>query len=190
MDGFETPLFYGALFFHIVSLVVGFGAVIVIDAVGLLWVRGRVPARRLLNVAEITQKIIWIGWSGLIISGFVMLYLKGFVDALTTIKIFLVAMIGINGLALHFIKKALHGIARYESVPPALKYHVVLFSIVSQLGWWGAIVIGFMHRHIKHYWDWPSSPVPFILGLAGAWLIAVIIGHIWLDRYHQAQDKK
>lgn len=190
MEVFETPLFYSFLFVHVVSVIVGFGAVIFIDAVGFLWMRGRVPARRLLNVAEVTQKVIWISWVGLVISGSAMLYLKGFVDSLTVIKIFLVAMIGINGLALHFIKKSLHGIVRYDAIPPVHKYHIVLFSVISQVGWWGAIVIGLMHRHIKHYWAWPESPVPFLIGIAGAWLVAVVIGHIWLDRYHREHDEQ
>lgn len=190
MEGFETPLFYTFLFAHLVSLIVGFGAVIVIDAVGLLWVRGKLPARRLINVAEVTQKVIWLGWGGLVISGAAMLTLKGYIDSLTAIKLFLVVMIGINGLALHFIKKSLHGIVRYETVPPAHKYHIVLTSVVSQIGWWGALIIGFMHRHIKHYWDWPVSPVPYLIGIAGAWLVAVIIGHLWLDRYHHEHDQR
>lgn len=190
MEGFETPLFYGFLLVHLVSLIVGFGAVIVIDAMGLLWVRGRVPARRLINVAEVTQKVIWIGWGGLVVSGSAMLYLKGYIDALTTVKVFLVAMIGVNGLALHFIKKSLRGIVRYESVPPVHKYHIVVTSVVSQVGWWGALLIGFLHRHIKHYWDWPDSPLPFLFGIAGAWLLAVLIGHIWLDRYHHKHGRR
>lgn len=184
MNHFETPLFYSALFVHLVSLIVGFGAVIVIDAVGVLWVRGRVPAHRLLNIAGITQMAIWAGWTGLIISGSIMLSVKGFVDALTVIKVFLVAMIGLNGLALHFIKKSLHGMARYESVPLVHRYHIITASVVSQVGWWGALVIGFMHRHIKHYWDWPDSPVPFMIGFSVIWLAAIVVGHLWLDRFH------
>lgn len=186
----DTPLFYGFLFVHLISLIVGFGAVIVIDAVGLLWVRGHVAATRLFGVAEVTQQVIWLGWGGLVISGIGLLTLKGSVDSLMTIKLFLVAMIGANGLALHFIKKALHGMVRYESVPPVYKYRIIATSAVSQVGWWGALIIGFMHGHISNTFDWPTSPVPALVVIAGAWFAIVFIGHVWLDRYHRSHDTR
>lgn len=168
----DTPLFYLWLFVHIISLVVGFGAVLVIDAIGLLWLLGRVPLSFVVRIAHITQQLIWLGWGGLVASGIWLLTLKGYIDALTWIKLFFVLMLGINGLFLHSIKKYVERFVERGHVPLLYLFRITLASAISQLGWWGALSIGFVHRHIEHVIEWPEDPLIFIIG------ITAIIGSI------------
>lgn len=184
----DTLPFYLFLAVHLVSLIVGMGAVIFIDIVGAMWIFRRADARFLVRVAGVTQKVIWLGWAGLVASGTGLIILKGYVDSLTAVKLFLVFMIGINGVALHFIKHAVGDVAAFRALPPVYRYHIIMATVVSQVGWWGAITIGFIHRHWQHYIPWPVSPWPAILGIASGWLAIVLVGQLWLA-HHRARRR-
>ena len=153
----DTLPFYLFLFMHLVSLIVGFGAVVVIDTFGLLMLLRRVSLPLMKQVAETTQRLIWLGWGGLVISGINLLIIKGYVDNLTKIKLFFVILLGLNGICLHFIKKALNHYDRVQDIPPIHNFRIGLSSAVSQMGWWGAITIGFVHRHWRHNIPWPEN---------------------------------
>lgn len=152
-----------ALFVHLLSLVMGFGAVILIDILGALWIFKKVELSFVSRVATITQPIIWAGWLGLVASGIVLVTQKGYVDNLTIIKLFLVTAVGINGFFLDHIKYALKEVRDNELPSPLLRFRIALASIISQIGWWGAISIGFLHRHIEHYIPWPENPYAIII---------------------------
>ena len=134
--------FYIALFFHLAFLITGFGAVLVIDTFGLLMLLGRQTLEQVKKVAEVTQKLIWLGWVGMVVSGANLIWLKGYVDNLTKIKIFFVVLIGLNGIFLHLIKK--HAVDRFQNksdIPKIWMFRMGLASAISQTGWWGALVM-------------------------------------------------
>ena len=159
----ESTAFYIFLFIHLVSLVTGFGAVIVIDFFGLLWLFKKVPLSLVNKVAGATQALIWLGWCGLVFSGLFLITIKGYIDNLTKIKLFFVLMLGVNGLYLHMIKKSMEKISGQDTLPAQLKFRVGLASVISQVGWWGAMIIGFVHRHIAHYIPYPQNPYLYML---------------------------
>ncbi len=165
----NSPLFFVFLFIHIVSLITGFGAVIVIDFSGVLWMLKKLPLKTMTLIADTTQRLIWIGWCGLVLSGSGLILLKGFIDELTLIKLFFVAMLGLNGIFLHFIKKNTDKVLAVTpdtaTLPQRLIMQGGLASTVSQLGWWGALSIGFVHRHISHYIPYPHHPELYIIGI-------------------------
>lgn len=168
--------FYVFLFVHIVSLVTGLGAVLVIDTFGLLWLlkKFNVDLSLVRRVANITQRLIWLGYSGMILSGIPMLMIKGHVDNLTKIKLFLVLMVGLNGVFLHFIKKSLDALGdNIQTVPAKIYFRIGLASFISQLGWWGATFIGYYHRHISSIVFWPHNYEIYIA------LIIFVIGTAW-----------
>ena len=177
----ETPLFLGFLAIHIVSLIVGMGAVIVIDVFGLLWIFKKVELVFVAKVANTTQKLIWIGWVGLVLSGVGLIFIKGYVDNLTFIKLFFVALVGFNGVLLHFVKKSIESVVG-EDVPTKLKFNIAFTSTISQIGWWGAITIGFLHRHWKHYIDWPQNPEVYIGTIIMVIIIVSLIGKMVFNR--------
>jgi hypothetical protein len=169
----HTPLFYALLFAHVTSFAVGFGSVVVIDTFGLcfLFKLFGVNVKLVTSVANITQRLIWLGFAGLVVSGVPMLYLKGQVDSLTQLKLFFVLMLGLNGVFLHVIKKTMEQLGAVEVFPPHVAFRVGVASAISQLGWWGAFAIGFAHRHISHTIETPY-PVGYIVaallvGIAG-----------------------
>jgi hypothetical protein len=124
----DTPVFYIFLFLHLISLIVGFGAVFVIDTFGLLWLVKKVPITRVVSVARITQVLIWIGWAGLVISGTVLISIKHHIDSLTVIKLFFVLLLGLNGLYLHFTKKNFESLHDTDSVPMLYRLRIGLAS--------------------------------------------------------------
>ncbi|HXV27199.1 MAG TPA: hypothetical protein VD862_04220 [Candidatus Paceibacterota bacterium] len=181
----ETPLFYAFLFGHLAFLITGLGAVIITDVVAFRWIRGKSGTTAFVKAAEVTQRAVWTGWIGMVVTGAGLITIKGFVDSLTAIKIFLVLMVGLNGFALHFLKHAVSGSSSYGELPAVHKYYVYSTGLVSLVGWWGAFAIGFMHRHIRHYWDWPATHWPAIYSIAAVWFVLVLIGALWSRQYHR-----
>ena len=180
----NTLPFYIFLFIHLVALIVGFGAVIVVDTSGLLALRKKITLKTLNHIADITQRLIWTGWGALVVSGVALLYLKGFnPDSLSQIKIFFVILLGLNGIFLHYIKKWTTKYDSLADIPLYLKFRTGVAMAVSQMGWWGAIIIGFVHRHWKQRIDWPETPWIFIGAII---LILILLSQIdrWL-RYNK-----
>ncbi len=173
----NTPVFYVALFVHVSSLILAFGSVMVIDTFGLLWLFKKVKMSFVMRVADITQRLIWLGWGGMVLSGIVLITSKGYVDNLTQIKLFFVALVGFNGILLHRIKKWTEKIGD-NPLPPRLFFRTMLSTAISQTGWWGALLIGFVHRHIAHNIPWPNQPWVFMLLIAGVFGLAAIVGEL------------
>jgi hypothetical protein len=172
----ESLHFYLALFFHLVFLILGFGSVMVIDTFGLLMLFKKTTLLMVQKVANVTQKLIWLGWVGMVISGFNLIILKGYIDNLTKIKIFLVLLIGLNGILLHKIKKNLHTQTEILTVPPSLKFNIFFSTLISQIGWWGALIIGFLHRHIAHNIPYPPNPYLWMINLLLGLLLIFALG--------------
>ena len=178
----ETLPFLLFLAVHIVSLITGMGAVFVVDTFGLLWLFGKIDLKVVTRVANVTQKLIWIGWVGLVLSGLGLITIKGYVDNLTMIKLFFVVLVGANGIFLHVIKKAMERIPDESAMPAYLKFRIGLASAISQTGWWGAATIGFLHRHWHHYIGWPDVPVLYMIGILIIILVAAFIGEVSFNR--------
>jgi hypothetical protein len=163
-----------ALFFHLLTLIIGFGSVIVIDLAGLLFLlkkRG-VTLEKVVELTNLTQPLIWFGWFGLVISGLVMKSQHPGYDELTKFKLFLVATLGLNGIYLHYIKQSLKKLSdsqRFQALLPK----IMVATFVSQVGWWGSVIIGFAHAHFSHRILWPSSAVPFVIGLSVLYIALV-----------------
>ena len=174
--------FYCFLFAHLMSLVVGFGAVVVVDTAGFLWLFKKTSINSVYRVASITQRLIWLGWVGLVLSGVGLISIKGYVDNLTLIKLFFVFMLGVNGLFLHYIKKSLHRMRISEISSPSSRFRITLASAVSQLGWWGALIIGFLHRHWQHYIPWPDNPWNYIGAMTIVLAVIYFFGEMMLRK--------
>lgn len=167
-----------ALFIHIVSLITGFGSVLVIDTFGLLWLLKKVPLSFVMKVANVTQRLIWLGWFGLVASGSYMLLNKGFIDNLTWMKLFFVALVGLNGIWLHLIKKGFERIQDNPRVPAKLIFDMSVSTTVSQVGWWSAILIGFLHHEWRGNITWPPNPFVLMAVIIGALFITLAIGKL------------
>lgn len=127
-----------ALFAHLVFLVIGFGAVLTVDWVGLLWATGQRTFEDVVAAGANVSVPIWIGFVGLCVSG---LFLEAdLTSPITQVKLALVFLAGWNGLAAGLLH------ARLADEPsPALFALAGSCATVSQLCWWGALVIGHLN---------------------------------------------
>lgn len=178
----ESTEFFIFLFAHLSFLILGFGSVLVTDLYGLLWTWDRIHFKEIIEVSSVTQKFIWIGWIGMITAGIPLIILKGQIDNLMIIKLFFVAVIGLNGYPLHLIHKKLQRYKDEDIVPGIFIFRLILSITISQIGWWGAIIIGFLHRHIWTVIQWPDQPWLFIGLFLAALLIIWAIGEFILRK--------
>lgn len=174
----ETTPFFIFLFFHLGFLILGFGSVMVTDLYGLLWVRDRVRFTQLTSVSAVTQKFIWAGWIGMVAAGIPLIVLKGEIDNLMIIKLFFVALIGINGIILDLLHKRVSRYTKGENVPNLFMFRLMLSLFVSQLAWWSALLIGFLHRHVSTIIDWPDKPWLVSSLMLGALLAIWLAGEV------------
>lgn len=130
-----------ALFGHLASLVLGFGAVLAVDWVALLWVLRQRTMADILRAAENAHLPIWIGYAGLVVTG---ILLEPDLDGWATrAKLLLVLVIGWNGVVATCLQSPLA--ATSVVTPRALLMTSGASAALSQAGWWGAMVIGFLN---------------------------------------------
>jgi hypothetical protein len=129
-----------ALFIHLISLVVGFGAVLAVDWYGLLSLSRRVTIGDVVLIAERMTPLIWIGLAGLAASGVLLKPDLG--SWLVVIKLCCVLGVGIVGVL------ALATSRQMERQMPAptrsLIHRGMALAGLSQSFWWTAVLIGFI----------------------------------------------
>ncbi|MFG1603543.1 hypothetical protein [Actinoplanes sp. NPDC049265] len=123
-----------ALFAHLGSTVAGFGAVLLVDWAGLLWLARRRTLTDVLRTARTAHVPTWAGFAGLLASG---LFLGVPADA----KAVAVLVIGLNGV---WAAALLTALDRHTDPPAVLLARSLAATLVSQLGWWTALVLGFL----------------------------------------------
>lgn len=133
------------LFVHLLSLVVAYGAVMVVDWAGLWFVAKKRSKEDLLRLTSITQPLIWLGLAGLIVSG--ILLHPNLSKPLTQLKMLFVLIIICNGVNLHFVQRAMRAekIETFWQLPRKLIIWSVASISLSQIAWLGAIIIGFIN---------------------------------------------
>ena len=178
----ESTAFYIILFVHLISLVAAFGAVMVTDFFGLRWTRNQIPFARVVQAADTTGRMVWIGWLTLVASGIPLLVLKASIDELMILKLFCVGLAGANGLALHAVLKRLRTYEHADAVPSLLVFRLLLSLMLSQVAWWGALLIGFLHRHIWDSINWPPRPLLVIAAFSAGAIIIGAAGELILRR--------
>ncbi|MFE5881558.1 hypothetical protein [Streptomyces hydrogenans] len=131
-----------ARFLHVAALVVGLGAVLAVDWFALLWLVGRRRLSDILGTACTLQVPIWLGLAGLVVTG---LFLRPNLESpLTLLKLSLVLAVTVNGLYAHWLGQRLEPY-RDTAPPRHLLLQSGLATTVSQTGWWGATLIGFLN---------------------------------------------
>ncbi|MEA2828263.1 MAG: hypothetical protein QOG43_2702 [Actinomycetota bacterium] len=135
----------GALFLHLAALIAGFGAVLVVDLHGVLWLIGRRRLGDLLQVTSALQPLIWGGLTALVVSG---LFLHpNLLLPRTQIKLVLVLVATLNGMWAHGLSEQLEAhpaITAAHRVDQRLLRKVMAAGAISQAAWWGATLIGFL----------------------------------------------
>ncbi|AZM93277.1 hypothetical protein D1J60_22315 [Streptomyces sp. W1SF4] len=139
----DAAMHSAALFAHLASLVLGFGAVLSADYYGLLWATGRCGLAEVVAATSRLHVPIWAGLGGLVVSG-LMLH-PDLTSPLTMTKIGLVALLTVNGLQAGLLGRRLE--AATGEVGRGLLLWGGATALVSQACWWGAVVIGFLNTN-------------------------------------------
>ncbi|GLX17860.1 MULTISPECIES: hypothetical protein [Streptomyces] len=139
----DAAMHSAALFAHLASLVLGFGAVLSADYYGLLWATGRCGLAEVVAATSRLHVPIWAGLGGLVVSG-LMLH-PDLTSTLTLTKIGLVALLTVNGLQAGLLGRRLE--AATGEVGRGLLVWGGATALVSQACWWGAVVIGFLNTN-------------------------------------------
>ncbi|WP_285484826.1 hypothetical protein [Amycolatopsis sp. NBRC 101858] len=130
-----------ALFAHLASLILGFGAVLVADYFFALWAFGRVPFAEAVRSASRLHLLVWGGLTGLVASGALLSPNLG--SPATIVKLCLVGVLAVNGVHATVLGNRM----ALADGPVSFRLLVRggLTTAVSQLCWWGAVVIGFLN---------------------------------------------
>lgn len=136
----DATLHTVALFLHLASLVLGFGAVLAADYNALLYLTGRCTLQDALSSTARLHIPIWTGLAGLVASGVMLQPDLGSVP--TRIKLGLVLILTVNGLQAGLLNRRL---TQQDTTPPARRLMIwgASTALVSQTCWWGAVLIGF-----------------------------------------------
>lgn len=98
------------------------------------------------GVAGGLESLIWLGLTGLIVTG--SLLKPDLTSAITDLKLALVAAVLVNGLALRGVRERLTTLSpgtTFRFLPTADQWRLITGTTVSQIGWWGATIIGFIN---------------------------------------------
>ena len=137
-----------ALFAHLLSLVVGLGAVVVLDAYGAGCLLGRRSPVAVARLAGSLDALIWGGLGGLVISGAL---LHPFLpSALTSVKLAAVLAAGLNGVNAYGLRTAVAALpdgTGLRELPRGLLLRLAVTAAVSQGAWWVAVLIGYWNNN-------------------------------------------
>lgn len=131
---------------HLIGMIVAFGAVLLVDWHGLVWLSGLRTFRDSLRIGEAAHPLVWMGLLLIIVTG---AFLGPDLSEPTTwIKQAAVLALVNNGVAvrrlgarLSLLKPRIHRIAE---LPRHHRIAMILSLVVSQVAWWTAGVVGYV----------------------------------------------
>lgn len=134
------------LFVHLASLIVGFGAVLMIDWHGLLWMTEWSDVRELRQADRTLVLPVWVGLAGLLASG--ALLAPDLQSPMTQLKLVAVLVLSLNGVALTrwtFELTRLPARTRFRSLSGRVRFAFIASAVVSQIAWWTAVLVGMLN---------------------------------------------
>lgn len=135
-----------ALFGHLASVIVGLGSAVLLEMSGLLWMLRRSTLDDLRRVERTVSALAWLGIAGLLATG---AFLQPDVtQPLTALKMLAVLIAAMNGVAMTRLTDELArlpGHVRFSMLPRRLQTWCVWSAVVSQTGWWTAVLIGMLN---------------------------------------------
>jgi hypothetical protein len=134
------------LFAHLASIIIGLGAAVLLEYSGFLWTIGRRTLGDLRHTEHSVSTLAWIGILGLFASGaFLQPNLN---NPLTVVKMTAVLVVAMNGVAMTRLTADLGRLPagiRFRSVPRRVRLWCIWSALVSQVGWWTAVIIGMLN---------------------------------------------
>ena len=133
------------LFIFIAGFVIGLGAVTVIDIHGFLGRKSAYWTEATIRSHKVTKPLIWIGIF-LVIIGSMILYRNEASSNIPLYHAIIFCVLVLNGLFLSFyvspflLQREKEG-RQAELLPRTLQNKIVMSFIISDLGWWGGLVL-------------------------------------------------
>lgn len=137
---------------HILALVLSFGTILVVDWLGLLWLRGRVHMHESGKLEAAAKPLIWGGLALLLASG--ALIDPDLTSPVTAVKLVAVLILILNGLS---IAPAMHELmalppeTRFGELGRKLRLRLMIALSVSQACWWTAVLIGLINSTLRRW---------------------------------------
>lgn len=135
-----------AVVLHVLSMVVAFGAIILLDWHGFLWLIGRRKLAETIRLDGAATPLIWGGLAGMLATGvFLNPHLN---NPMTDVKLAAVLMLSLNGIMLIPLMRRLARLpddAVFKDLTIGQRTHLLVCLVISQACWWTAIVIGFIN---------------------------------------------
>lgn len=123
-----------------------FGAIILVDWHGFLWLIGRRRLDELIRLDGAATPLIWGGLAGMLATGtFLSPHLE---NPMTDVKLAAVLALSLNGILLIPLMRRLARLpaeAAFTDLTPGQRVHMVSCLGISQVCWWTAIIIGFIN---------------------------------------------
>lgn len=129
---------------HVLALVLAFGAVVVVDWVGFLWLVDRRGLHETTTLERAVSPLIWTGLAGMLITG--ALIHPDLTNPATQLKMCCVLGLMLNGIALIPVTRRIHALpdgTRFKDLGGTLRTRMLSALVLSQVFWWTAIIIGF-----------------------------------------------
>ncbi|MDA3836401.1 MAG: hypothetical protein PF542_02150 [Nanoarchaeota archaeon] len=135
-------MFSWILFIHIVGLIIGLGAVTVIDTLGFFSRKSREMTQVTIHAHHITKPLIWIGTLIVFFSWMFVLLKNGF-EGIYLIKTLILLVMLINGAFLSFfVSPRLDKlIGKKVLLPNKLQIMISVSLVFSFLSWWSFVVL-------------------------------------------------
>ena len=141
-----------ALAAHILALVLSFGAILVLDWVGLLWLLGRRDVHDTRRLDSAAQPLIWGGLAILLISG--ALLHPDLASPPTQIKLVSILVLMLNGLVLTKTMKQLHQLppeTLVTAMAAGLRARLLAALCISQTCWWTSVLVGLLNSTLRRW---------------------------------------
>lgn len=138
-----------AIVLHILAMVLSFGAIMLLDWHGFLWLINKRKLGETVRLDGAAGPLIWIGMAGLLATGpFLEPNLD---DMLTDIKLVAVLLLMLNGILLMPLMNKLDRMridTTFVGLTTGQRIHMLFCLMVSQICWWTAIAIGFINAEM------------------------------------------
>ncbi len=127
------------LFIHVAGIIVGLGAVTVIDTLGFISRKSKEWTQVTIQAHHVTKPLIWLG-SSLMIVGWLLVYEIGF---WSTIKSWTIVLLVLNGGFLSFYVSPRLDLLKGKKVllPSKLQTAIAVSMVVSFVSWWSLVLI-------------------------------------------------
>lgn len=130
------------LFFHLAGIVIGLGAVTVIDTMGFFSRNSKKKTQDTIAAHHTTKPLIWLGTLIILITWILILFNQGF-TLINEIKTILLGIMILNGCFLSFvISPALDKlIGKKVLLPFGIQVKIAISLVISFISWWSFVIL-------------------------------------------------